>query len=139
MQNSQFVPMSTSTLERLRSIRKSLLRLHKLLLDKECVAYQQAHGQVSKGRLYQLVIYDEWFAWLRPISKLIVKFDELFDADQPISQAYADNLIVQVKSLLKPNETGLGFGKKYFDALQSDPDIILTHAEVSRLAIASGH
>ena len=135
MQDRQFVPMTDSTLDKLRHIRKGLLRLHKLLLDKETVAYQQMHGQVSKGRLYQLVVYDEWFAWLRPISKLIVKFDELFDADEPVSQTDADNLIVQVKSLLKPTENGNGFGKKYYDALQSDPDIILMHAEVSRLAV----
>jgi hypothetical protein len=42
-------------------------------------------------------------------------------------------LTEQVRTLLKTSETGVGFEKQYFDALQRDPDVVLAHAEVARL------
>ena len=130
---SSGTPMSDSTGQRLRDLRSSLLYLHKLLLDYESAAYEQAYGRVSKGMLFQLVLNHERFAWLRPISKLIVEIDEMLSSDEPAAQAEADALMKKVRELLKPSETGEGFEKKYFDALQRDPGVILTHAQVSKL------
>jgi hypothetical protein len=127
--------MTDSTGQRLRSLRNSLLRLHKLLLDAESNAYQQAHGQVTKGYLFQLVINHEWFAWLRPMSGLVAQIDEMFASDEPITEADATDLLNRVRKLIRPSETGVGFERKYFDALQRDPDVILTHAEISRLLV----
>jgi hypothetical protein len=130
-------PISNYSSQRLRNIRNSLLRLHKLLLDHESAAYEQAHGKVSKGELFQLVLNHEWFAWLRSISKLVVQIDEMFAADEPATQDEADALMNKIRLLLRPSENGVGFEKKYYDALQRDPDVILLHAEVSRLLISS--
>ena len=35
--------------------------------------------------------------------------------------------------LLVTSETGEGFGKNYFEALQGDPDVVFAHAEVAKL------
>jgi hypothetical protein len=35
--------------------------------------------------------------------------------------------------LLKPSEDGAGFGKRYYEALQRDPDVVLAHAAVKKL------
>ena len=133
--SSSSMPVTDSTRQRLRSLRNSLLRLHKLLLDAESNAYQQAHGQVTKGYLFQLVINHEWFAWLRPMSGLVAQIDEMFASDEPMTEADANDLLNKTRKLLRPSETGIGFERKYFDALQRDPDVILTHAEVSRLLV----
>src|SRR5918999_360002 len=83
---------SESTRRRLRDLRRALLRLHKTLLDAERAMYESMHGRVSSGELLQLVIGDEHFAWLHAVSELIVRVDELLDAEEPATDADADAL-----------------------------------------------
>jgi hypothetical protein len=62
---------------RLRLVRDQLLRLHKTLLDAERAAYERRYGRVgSSGEWLQLVLGHEHFAWLRPMSGLIVRIDD---------------------------------------------------------------
>jgi hypothetical protein len=62
-------------------LRKSLLHLHKILLDWERSAYERIHGRVSSSELLKAIVEDPQFAWLRPISSLIVRIDETVDAE----------------------------------------------------------
>jgi hypothetical protein len=126
-----------AVLSRMRELRAGLLRLHKALLDAERVSYERAHGQVTGGELLQLVINDEQFAWLRPVSELIVRIDEMLDADEPATAADAEALLAGGRALLKPSEAGGGFGQKYFAAIQQSPDVVLAHREVTRLLSAA--
>lgn len=128
--------MPEALLRRMRELRAGLLRLHKALLDAERTAYERLHGQVTGGELLQLVIDDEQFAWLRPVSELIVRIDEMLDADEPATADDAESLLTQARALLKPTEAGGGFGQKYFAAIQQSPDVVLAHAEVTRLLSA---
>jgi hypothetical protein len=120
----------------MRELRLGLLRLHKTLLDAERDAYERVHGQVTGGELLQLVINHEQFAWLHPISELIVRIDEMLDADEPATAAAAEALLAGARSLLKPSEAGDGFGQKYFAAIQREPDVVLAHREVTRILSA---
>jgi hypothetical protein len=38
--------------------------------------------------------------------------------------------------LLAPNETGTGFAKRYFEALQRDPDVVLAHGQMRKVLTA---
>lgn len=125
-----------AVLRRVRELRLGLLRLHKALLDAERAAYERARGQVTAGELLQLVINDEQFAWLRPVSELIVSIDEMLDADEPATAADAEALLAQARELIRPEEAGGGFGRKYFAAIQQSPDVVLAHREVTRLLSA---
>jgi hypothetical protein len=126
-------PAPESTLTRLRELRRLLLRLHKALLDTERAAYEQAFGRVSTGELLQLVISHEQFAWLHSISELIVRIDELLDAQEPAKVSDAESLLAQATSLLRPSETGDEFERKYYAALQREPDAVLAHREVTKI------
>ncbi len=84
----------------------------------------------------QLVINHEQFAWLRPVSELIVRIDEMLDADEPATAADAEALLAGTRTLLTLSETGNGFGQKYFAAIQQVPDVVLVHREVTRLLSA---
>ncbi len=129
--NEQLISAESS--ERLRGVRRSLLHLHKTLLDDERVRFERVRGRIeSSGVFLQLVLHDEWFAWLRPLSALVVKIDELFDAEEA-TEAEADALIAQARALLKPEEGGEGLGEKYRAALQRTPEVVLAHAEASKL------
>ena len=131
---SSIRPDSDLARKRLTDLRHGLLRLHKALLDSERVTYERVHGRIaSPGAFFQLVVGDAWFEWLHRVSEMVVQIDEMLDADEPPTAIDATRVIEQVRMLLKPSEEGSGFGKRYYDALQRDPDVVLAHAEVKRL------
>lgn len=94
------------------------------------------YGQVTAGELLQLVIHHEQFAWLRPVSELIVHMDEMLDVVEPASEQDAGALLSGARTLLMPSEAGGGFGQKYFAAIQQEPGVVLAHREVRRLLSA---
>lgn len=116
----------------LRDLRNKLLYLHRMLLDRERIAYEQVSGRVTNGELLRLLIEHEQFAWLHRISSLVVQIDETLSADEPLSPEDFQALISDTRSLLVPSEVGSGFARKYYNALQGEPDVVLAHAEVAQ-------
>src|SRR3982074_23738 len=125
--------LSEVTSQTLRDLRRGLLRLHKTLLDQETAAHEGARGSVTRGELLQLVINHEQFAWLRTISELIVRIDEMLSPREPSLAADAQSLLSQAQVLLTPAETGNQFQRRYYAALQSEPEAVLAHREVMQL------
>jgi hypothetical protein len=118
---------------RLEVLRVSLLNLHKALVDSERVEYEKTIGKIhSPNHFLQLLTSDPWFAWLSSLSQLIVSIDEALDAKELLTRAGAEALVAQSQRLLVPTETGDGFSKHYYDALQRDPDVVLAHGEVTK-------
>ena len=121
--------------ERLAQLREALLRLHKALVDSERIGYEQNIGTIpSPNHFLQLLTNDPWFAWLHPVSELIVALDEALDAKSktPLTAELADGLVKQTAALLVASENGQGFARHYFDALQRDPDVVMAHAEAAK-------
>ena len=115
-------------------LRCALLRLHKALLDDERVSYERVYGRIaSNGEFLQLVLGHAWFAWLRPLSQLVAKLDELGGEDESPDGPDTATLIATIRTLLTPSEEGIGFGKHYYEALQREPDVVLAHAAVRTL------
>ena len=120
--------------QRLTDLRLALLKLHKALIDSERVDYERTVGKIrSPNHFLQLLTNDPWFAWLHPLSQLIVALDEALDAEEPLTTAKVDALAQQSKLLLVASETGEGFSGHYYEAMQRDPDVVLMHAEVVKL------
>ena len=120
--------------ERLSALRHALLDLHKTLVDSERVSYAKTVGHIqSPNHFLQLLTRDPWFAWLQPFSQLIVAMDEALEEEKPLARAGVEALTKQTKLLLVASEIGEGFSGHYFVALQRDPDVVLAHAEVSKL------
>lgn len=117
---------------KLQELRDALVTLHKTLLDSERVGYEQAIGRIpSPNHFLHLVTTDPWFAWLRPLSRLIVTLDEALDAPEPPAREAVNELTLQVRHLLVASEEGDGFPRSYFEALQRDPDVVFAHAGVA--------
>ena len=130
---SPYALMTEANRARLRDLRGKLLQLHKVLLDDARVAYEMDRGRVtSNATLLQLVIGDPWFAWLHSLSELIIRIDQTAEPDSPATDADAATLFEQVERLLTASETGEGFQRRYYDALQRQPAVGLAHAEVRR-------
>jgi catechol 2,3-dioxygenase len=125
--------MSDETRQALRELRARLLSLHKVLLDDARAAYELDRGRIgSSANFLQLVISDPWFAWLHSLSELVVRIDETIAADSPATQADGAALVDQVERLLTASEEGDGFARRYYEALQRQPAVVLAHADVRR-------
>ena len=125
--------MADRARERLTNLRNHLLRLHKSLLDSERAAYERDVARItSTGQYLQLVLGDPWFAWLHELSQFIVVIDETLDADEPATAQDADRLTARARDLIAPNESAVtnGFARKYFEAMQRDPDVVLAHRDM---------
>jgi len=122
--------------DRLRDLSARLLRLHRVLLDRERRAYEDRHGAIPSRELLHLALHDEQFAWLRSLSTMIAHIDEIVDADEPIVLEGVQNVFREVYRLIKSGDRG-AFQDKYRVALQDSPDVVMAHAEVSRVLPAS--
>ena len=120
--------------ERLNSVRDGLLRLHKALLESERLGYERANGRIASSQEFlQLALQHEWFAWLRPVSELIVQIDELLDGDEPLTDERASSLVERTRTLLTDGQAP--YGRRYHELLQRDPSVLVAHGGViGRLA-----
>lgn len=118
--------------ERLRELSGRLLRLHRLLLDGERLSYETRYGVVAAGDLFRLVLDDPQFTWLRALSALIARIDAAVDADDALTPADVDAAFREVYRLLKGGAGG-EFQAKYHAALQRSPDVVMAHADISKL------
>ena len=119
--------------EKMVALRVTLLRLHKTLLDMERRDYERANGHVSTGELFRLVIDHAQFAWLHNLSEFVVRLDETLSAEEPVTEKDTHSAIVMARKMFAPSESGDAFQKRYFDAIQRDPAVVMEHAELARL------
>ncbi len=119
--------------EGLAELREALLRLHKALMESERVGYEKTFGRIaSPYQFLQLLTDDPWFAWLRPVSQIVIAMDEMLDAKEPLTVVGVKSLAARPKALLVATSGGDGFSGHYDEALQRDPDVVFAHAEVAR-------
>ncbi len=121
-------------LQQLREVRLKILRLHKALLESERVTYEQFYGRItSSGEFFRLVVDHEWFNWLRPMSQFIIQMDDVIHAKEPVDLQQVSSLLEQAQIMLQPVEEGTLTEKRYYQAIQRDPDIAMMHGEISKL------
>jgi hypothetical protein len=123
----------TPARQKLVALRQALLRLHKSLLEMERRAYEKQHGVVTAGELFRLVVDDAQFAWLHNISEFVVRIDEALASEQGVTDTDSHVAISLARKIFAPSESGDGFQKKYYDAIQRDPSVVMEHAELARL------
>lgn len=95
--------------------------------------YEKANGQVNVGELFRLVVDDPQFAWLHSISEFVVRIDEMLAGEKEVTPADAHESVSLARKMFLPSETGDGFQKQYFEAIQKDPAVVMEHAELARL------
>src|SRR5262249_23193543 len=126
--------IAPATRTRLNDLRTRLLALHKALLEDAKSQYEMDRARVNgPGALLQLVISDPWFAWLHQISEIIVRIDGMTVVDSTSTEADARALVEQIDKLLVPSENGDAFARRYFEAIQRQPAVVLAHGDVKRV------
>ena len=112
----------------LRELRNALLHLHKTLIDWQRAEYELDHGPMPASQLLHVIFNDQAFAWLRPMSGLIVAIDAALAAKPPESPAVAP-LMAQARELAAP-DPGSVHSARYQAALQELPDAVLAHRDL---------
>lgn len=127
--------MNADDRQLLFDLRKGLLHLHKTLLDWERSAYERVHGRASASELLKVMVADPQFAWLRPISELIVRIDEAVEAEEGAGNHHADidALIARAREVVAPAETQTPNAQRYLRALQEHPDAVFAHRAVTNV------
>jgi hypothetical protein len=123
----------TPARQKMVALRENLLRLHKTLLEMERRDYEKVHGQVNVGELFRLVVGDPQFAWLHSISEFVVRIDEMLAGEKEITETDSHESVSLARKMFFPSETGDGFQKQYFIAIQKDPAVVMEHADLARL------
>ena len=117
---------------KLRAQRTALLALHKTLLDHERSRYERTHGRIeTAGQALHLVMNDPWFAWLRPISALVVQADEKLDDDQGVGAADVAAFAGQVRELLQGPGAGPEFQAAFQRVLQEAPEAVVAQGRLT--------
>lgn len=125
--------MKDSERRRLNDLRRALLHLHKTLLDWERGAYERVHGRTGASELLKIIVTDPQFAWLRPISELIVRIDTSLEAEAPDAPVDVDALFAHARAVVSPDDTSSAFAQRYHAVLQEHPDAVVAHGVVTKL------
>ncbi len=114
-------------------LRHALLQLHKALLDAQRIRYERENGRVeSRGELLELVLEDASFEWLRVLSALIARLDELAEADDKDASGEMRGVIDKLRALVR-FEGNSGFTGPYREIVEAVPDALVAHVRLSRL------
>jgi hypothetical protein len=126
--------MKDSERRLLTDLRRALLPLHKTLLEWERKSYEREHGRkMGAGELLQIIMTAPQFAWLRPISEVIVRIDQALDEEAPDTTVDVDAILTQARRLVAPDQTEKPYAQRYLTALQEVPDVVVAHGKVTAI------
>lgn len=126
--NENQTQLTEETRARLKGLSKSLLRLHKTLLDDERAEYERVNGKVNSiSEVFRLVLDDPHFAWLRKMSSMIAMIDEFLASKTPTNEADGLAFIEEVRVMLNFELADDSFDDKFQNALQRNPNAVINH------------
>lgn len=129
--NKNFSAESLPARNALGQLSRSLLALHKLLLDETRDRYLAEVGTIeNRFKLLDLVINDPFFAWLHPLSQLIVRIDELAENEFEAADVLAVH--AATAEMLDSGNPVTDFARQYSAALLMHPDLIMAHADAKQ-------
>ena len=116
--------------EKLKNARNLLLKLHKVMLDREREIYEGIHGPLKPTQFLNVLLEDMDFDWLRKFSMLIVEIDEMFAARDGAPAEMVSANLARVEELIEMREHDEFFKAKYQFSLQSVPEAAALHSEI---------
>ena len=118
----------------INELRRSILELHKSLLDAQQIRYEREHGRIkSSGELLGLVLEHPTFAWLRQLSALIARLDEWVEMREEIGDDDLHVMVDALRDLINAEHRNGTFGKLYWEIVDSVPEVLVAHVKLWRL------
>jgi hypothetical protein len=122
-----FKNMARAKLDRMAA---ALRVLHKALIDVTQHEYERTHGKVKNPyALFALVANDPAFAWLQPMTKLIVEVEDIVGRPLP-PPAKSDVLEVRKRIDALLVTIGEPFSTRYLALVQSSPEVAAEHGRL---------
>jgi hypothetical protein len=110
----------------LRELSQQLLPLHRALIESARADYAAMVAPVNgPNHLLQLLGEDPHFAWLKPVTSLIVDIDEMARVDFTPADFAAIVRRVEQSFGIAPDAD---FASRYIPVLQRDVDVAIAHA-----------
>jgi hypothetical protein len=117
----------------LRDVSKLLLPLHRALIEAAKEEYAFAVAPVDKpAQLLQLLTDDPFFAWLKPVTSLIVDIDEMARTDFEAADVAA--IADRVDRFFGPKADD-GFSQQYVPLLQRNVEVAISHAALRKAVV----
>jgi hypothetical protein len=113
----------------MEEILRALLDVHKTVLAAERASLERVHGELSNAAFLQIVSDPLRYGWLKPLSGLILAFEE----DDEEERLPGDELLDRARGLLVPPKQKEPFGRRYLSLMQRDPALVLAHGRLVRL------
>ena len=130
--------MTRTEPSKLDKLRPALLQLHRTLLDAQRIRYERENGRVeSRGELLDLVLNDGSFEWLRVLSALIARLDELAASEDKDAGVELRGVVDKLRTLVR-FEGNRGFTDPYREIIEAVPDVLVAHVQLSRLLAEFG-
>jgi hypothetical protein len=115
----------------LREMSRHLLPLHRALIESARGEYALMVAPVNgPGHLLQLLNEDPFFAWLKPLTSLIVDIDEMARVD--FTAADFDAIAARIDRLFG-TAADADFSGHYVPVLQRDVDVAIAHAALRQI------
>lgn len=106
---------------------RALLALHKAVLAAERDQLERVHGRLSNAAFLQIVSDPVRYGWLKPLSELILAYEE--DEEERLPE---EELLAQTRRLLRPPKDKTPFGRRYVSLMQREPALVLAHRDLLR-------
>ena len=115
-------------------MRRELLDLHRSLVDSERREYERSRGRLTDRAFLEALIGAPELAWLGPLTSLIVRLEEAVEenATETARSAAVADCVAEIRKLLRPNAGGYGFQRKYAEAMQRSPEVVVAHGRAIR-------
>jgi len=119
---------------RIETVRHQLLALHKAIIDAERIDVERIEGRLTGNQMLDRLLTDTRFAWLYPLTELIVRLDELLEADA--GDVVDAHFALTVRLLTYEGDPD-PFRTEYARLLHQSPEVTMAHASVMRALTGS--
>src|SRR5438309_11752293 len=108
----------------------ALREVHRALVEATRASYERENGPAGgPGQMLRLLTEDPFFAWLHPMSELIVDLDALL-AQELLPPGTVAGVRHEVDRLVQAG--GSPFWEKYAPFLQSEPEVAMAHGRLKQ-------
>jgi hypothetical protein len=105
------------------------------VLGAERRTLEKIHGELSGAQFLQIVSDPLRYGWFQSFTALILAIDDTLDVkdDDENEIATPEELFDRARELLLPPKADTPFGRRYLSLMQTEPELVVTHAGVAKL------
>lgn len=122
----------TTIRDSLRAARSAAFEIHGALLELVRRDYERDFGRIEDAVTFLKVVTSEpAFAWMRPLTAAIADADAVLVDRHGTDIQHARVLLASIMELLRADEAGSDFQRRYHAAIQASPDVAVTHCKAT--------